>query len=154
MGLYYDLSLSANSSGSTNTEVDHILGIAGATQGFGVIEVYGSVRTGTTVGAGALRLKTGGTSSAGAAATMNKRNPTNPSTGSSWSTAITSGGSPVVRLNIGLSQVGGAGGWVALTEEAAIGVAPGTGNKVELFSIFNTATQGLDMSIAIAERGW
>lgn len=154
MPFFYDLSLSASSSGSTNTEVDHILGIAGATQGYGVVEVRGCIRTGTTVGAGALRLKTGGTSAAGTAATLNKRDPSNPSSGSSWTTAITAAGSPVVRASVGLSQVGNDGWWCAPSPDAAIGVAPGTSNKGELFSICNTASQGIDMTIAIQERGF
>lgn len=154
MPFAYDLNLSANSSGSTNTEVDHILGIAGATQGYAVTGVFGNVRTGTTVGAGALRFKTGGTSSAGTAATANKRDPNNPATGSSWTTAITSAGSPIVRISVGLSQTGLQNGWVALDPELdPIRVAPGVTNKGELFSICNTATQGIDMGVVFMESG-
>lgn len=151
MPFAYDMNLSANSNGVANTETDHMLGIAGATQGYAVDAIFGNIRTGVTVGAAALRFKTGGTSAAGTAATANKRDANSPATGSSWTTAITAAGSPVVRISVGLSQTGLQNGWVARDDYHKIRVAPGVSNKGELFSIANTATQGIDTTVEFME---
>lgn len=152
MPFFYDVNASVNTNATPSTETAHLLGIAAALQGFKVQALYANSRAGTTVGGGSIRGKTGGTSTAGGATTPSKRHPNSPAAGSTWSTAPTTTGSPVVRVSVGFSQTGGQGGWIALNPDDAIIVLPAVTNKFEVESISISASQGLDIVAEFSEE--
>lgn len=121
-----------------------------------MLAIYGSARFGTA-GGGQLRVKTCATAATGGSAvTPQPRHPTMPAAGltaKSDASALTPGGTPVVRLAIGISQTGGPGGWAALEKAAGIHLAPNAGanGNAEIASIVNGTSVPIDITVEHSE---
>jgi hypothetical protein len=158
MPLYYDLSYAFTSSGSAGTEVNEMWGHTVATQEtVNIIGLYGTCRGGVAGGA-SLRLyaNTGTTASGGTAQTPQPKNLRLTAAQSLWfnaGTAITSGGTRLVRYAVGLAQTGGQGGYIPITPFAGVQMITGTTNPVdvEITNLCNGSSIPIDMTLEIGE---
>lgn len=152
---FYDLNQSVTSNGSANTETDHLrlLTATGTAESTKIVGLYGAARHGTAGGA-QLRLKTFATpSTVGSGATPAKRHPSFPAAKTTAATGPTAGGTPTVRLTVGLAQTGGTGGWVALEPGAAVTLLQGAGanGNADVFSIANGTSVPIDFTLEFSE---
>lgn len=152
MPFFYDCSQNAQTANATpNTETPHLQGTAGATVGYTIVNVMINPKNFTTVGAGNMRITTGGADTAGGAFTPNKRNPNNPAASSTWVTNPTTGGSPVIRGQASFAQSGGGVPWQALSPDAGIGVLATA--KGDVRSVASTASAQFDFTFEFCESG-
>ena len=159
MPFFYDINRATTSNGSANTETSHLWGQTVANQETTAIYgVYGASRF-ATAGGGQLRVKdnTGTVASGGTATTPTPKNRRgNPAAQSAWkndATAITAGGTLIVRLSVGFAQTGGMGGYVPIVPGAAIQLMPNATNPVdvEITSDMATASVTFDLTVDIGE---
>lgn len=159
MPFFYDLKRAFTTSGSANTEVTELWGTTIANQEtVGIYGIYGACRFATAGGA-QLKLKhnTGTIASGGTAQTPSPKNLRgNPAAQSSWkdsATAITPGGTLVVRLTVGMAQTGGMGGYVPITPQDAVQMMPNATNPVDVELTSNAATASVtgDLTVEIGE---
>jgi hypothetical protein len=150
----YDYNQTFTSNGSAATESDHWRFLTVAEQETAKLkDWYGTARSGTA-GGGSLRIKTFTTPSTGGTSyTLNKKNPNNPAAQTTAFYTPTAGGTPVVRLAVGLAQTGGQGGYLAPTLPDSIDLLAngGANGNLDIFSIFNAASIALDISGSIQE---
>ena len=112
-----------------------------------------------TAGGAQLRFKdnTGTVASGGTAQTpIPKNRRGNPAAQSAWkndATAITPGGTLLVRGMVGFAQTGGMGGYVPIVPTAAIQMMPNATNPVdvEITSLAATASVPFDLQVEIGE---
>lgn len=157
MPYYYDTARSVSSNGTGSTESCHLAFLTVANQAEAKIKaIYGSALFGTAGGA-RLRVKTCATAATGGTAQVpqprNSRSPACQLTVVNDTSAITPGGTPLLRLAVGLAQTGGNGGWVALEAPAAITLRPNAGanGNAEVHSIANAASVPIDITVEHSE---
>lgn len=155
----YDIQRSATTNGSANTESTHLWAKTAANQEtVSILGIYCGAR-GSTAGGGQIRVKdnTGSTASGGTAQTpLAKNRRGNPAAQSVWAndaTAITPGGTLLVRLAVGFAQTGGMGGYVPITPQMAIQMMPNATNPVdvEFLSICSSTGVPIDLTVEIGE---
>lgn len=154
---YYDVVRTTATNGSGATDSDHLHFLTVANQESAQIRgIYGSARSGTGGGM-SLRLITAATpGSGGTAQTPQPRNSRSPAadlTVANDATSLTPGGTPKLRLSIGVAQLGGNGGWQALEPAAGLTLQPngGANGNAELHSIANAASVPFDVTVEHAE---
>jgi len=142
-------------SGTPNTEVDHLRYLTAATRQAAIIALYllGKGAGLTAISGIVARFKRFGTaSSAGGAITPAPRDPTAPAAVLTGFTAPTAGSTPTLQLAVGCGAAG-PGGWVAPNPDAAIVLVPGGGanGNVDLFSASGTASLNLEYAVEHSE---
>jgi hypothetical protein len=158
MPFFYDLKRAFTTSGSANTEVTELVGKTVANQQvMGIYAIYGACRFATAGGA-QLKYKTCTATAAtgGTAQTPTAKNALLPAAQSTWvdgGTAITPGGTLVVRTTIGMAQTGGMGGWQALMPQDAFQFQPNATNPIdgELTTNASVASVTGDITAEIGE---
>ena len=159
MPFCYDLQRSTTTNGSANTESTHLWGKTVANQEtVSILGIYAAGR-GSTAGGGQIRLKdnTGTTASGGTSQTaLPKNRRGNVAAQSTWfndASAITPGGTLLVRLSVGFAQTGGMGGYVPITPQDAIQMMPNVTNPVdvEVLSIASATSVPVDITVEIGE---
>jgi hypothetical protein len=155
MPMFYDYNRSFTTSGSGNTEVIE-LGITPGALIMGIYGLYGACRF-LTAGGAQLKLKsnTGSAFGGGSASiTWNKKNTSNPTavtTAKDGGTAITAGGTLVVRHSVGLAQTGGSGGWQAIMPQDAFQGYTTNPVDFEISTVAATASVTGDFNTDIGE---
>lgn len=156
---FYDVKRSTTSNGSGGTETIHLWGTTVANQEtVQIVGIYAAARFGTAGGC-ILRLKdnTGAVATGGTAQTPRGKNlRAAPAAQSVWkddTTAITAGGTVLVRESVGFAATGGMGGYVPIVPGAAIQMMPNATNPVdiEFTSICSQASVNFDMTVDFAE---
>lgn len=159
MPYFYDVSRAFTSNGSAGTESCHLWGKTAANQETASVSgVYVASRFGTA-GGGQLRIKSnsGTATSGGTATTPTPRNIRgNVAAQSVYAhdgTAITTGGTYLVRATVGFAQTGGMGGWVATEPQAKIQMMPNTISPVDVsfYTVCNAASVTGDLTVEFGE---
>jgi hypothetical protein len=151
MGFYYATNRQTTSSGSSQTEVDHLSIKPGASRCINLVQMRISARN-ATVGGGTLRLKryTTTASSGGGAQTINKKDAgeqASVSTAICDSSSITAGtGGPDILDSIGFSQTGAQGFWGAAEPNDGYVIEAGATKSFDFFSICNGTSVPVDIT--------
>lgn len=155
MPIYYDINRALTSNGSANTESTHWWAKTAANQETVALKgIYCASRFATAGGA-QFRVKdnTGATASGGTSQTpVAKNRRLGVAAQSVWAndaTAITPGGTLLVRLTVGFAQTGGMGGYVPIEAADAIVMMPNATNPVDVEFVSNAATANVTFDATV-----
>lgn len=158
MPFFYDVKRQFTASGSANTEVTDIVGKTVANQQIlAIYAIYAAARF-TTAGGAQLRAKfcTVTAATGGTAQTPHPRNLLFPASQSTWvdsTSAITAGGTTIIKATIGFAQTGGMGGWQALMPQDTMQMQPNAASPLdfEITDLAATASVVGDITVEIGE---
>jgi len=157
MPFYYSVPAYAlTSNGTANTETDDLTIQTSTQQAVcRIVEVYCAVRS-TTAGGGGIRVRSYATAStSGTPITPLPRNPNSPAAGATAASGPTAGTTAHDHFEVGVSQLGGMGGWVAPESDACPTMYPfasaNAKGNMDFVSIFASASMVHDLSVGIKE---
>jgi hypothetical protein len=157
MPLYFDVTRTTTTHGTTLTELAHLRFATVAAVAARLVALYGSLRS-SVAGGGTLRVKKAGTIGTGGTANTPGSRQGVPAVASTTAfddtSAITGGTSPKVRLSVGMAQTGGNGGWISpFDPDGSIGMAAGgvANGNLEVFSLAVGTSVPLDVTAELAE---
>ena len=155
MPFFYDYNRQATSNASAGTESTHLWGATVANQETAAIYgVYAASRF-LTAGGGQINLKdnTGTTASGGTTQTgIPKNRRGNPAAQSVWkndASAITNGGTLLIRFTTGFAQTGGMGGYVPIVPNQAVQMMPNATNPVDVELTSDMASNSVTFAVTL-----
>lgn len=158
MPMFYDVTRSITTNGSGGTLSTHLRALTVTQQPtMSLMNVYGSMRSGTAGGAQVRVVTSGATiGSGGTSQTPAKKNANNAAAQTTWfndATAITPGTTPTTRFTVGLAQTGGMGGWAPIQPDEAIQLLANGGNNgnLEVGSLANATSVAGDLTVGFSE---
>ena len=158
MPFYYDVNRSVTTNATANTETGPETAVrTGTGVQMAMMAFYGSSKSpsGTSLAGVMYRVKTFATANTvGTAITAGKRNANSPTAVTGWFSGATTGTTATVRMTIGMSAPGGAGGWMAVEPDAALQLQSGGGanGNLEVFHIAGIASIVTDYTVDFADR--
>jgi hypothetical protein len=155
MPYFYDITRATTSNGTAGTETTHIRGVTIANQEtVGLYGAYAASRF-LTAGGGQLRVKTCSVTAAtgGTSTTPTPKNIRGSvAAQSTWfndASAITAGGTTLVRLSVGFAQTGGMGGYVPIVPTAAIQMMPNAASPLDLEVTSDMASNSVTFELTL-----